>query len=400
VPEVTFFVRPLELAHATAQAARMWNRLRPLFDPMNLAAYLAWAGTGSELWLGHNESTGVVPDALSLPLALGLHGLFLLLFVVCRLAGEGSRAQWLFVWLQLATALVLIAVARFTSFPVLLVVVLSQMATKYRPAWLAVIFFAANLSLYLLVRDLWGMQAPLVMVTIYASFDLFAMLTAWYAVTAQRSRDELVSVNADLLATRSLLTESVRDSERLRLSRELHDIAGHKLTALKLNLAALARDPQVGANPAVPLCAQLADELLADIRGVVQQMRLHDGMDLRSALAALAAPFPKPQVHFELTEAARVADVAQAEAVLRTVQEALTNAARHSNAENIWIVLRRDGDRIILDIRDDGRGVGALRFGHGLSGMRERLEAIDGQLQVERNPAGGVQLQARLPALL
>jgi signal transduction histidine kinase len=303
-------------------------------------------------------------------------------------------------WLQLLTALALIAVARFTSTPVLLVVVLAQMATRYRPPLLATVFVATNVVLYLLTRNVWGMQQPLVMVSIYASFQLFAMMTAWYAATAQRSRDELAAVNADLLATRSLLAESARDSERLRLSRELHDVAGHKLTALKLNLAVLSRDPQIGASESVALCAKLADELLADIRGVVQQMRMHDGMDLRSALETLAAPFPKPRVHFQLAETARVADVAQAEAVLRTVQEALTNAARHSNAENIWIALRREGDRIALDIRDDGRGIGALRFGHGLSGMRERLEALNGQLRVERSPAGGVQLQAWLPALL
>lgn len=378
----------------------MWKRLRPLFQPLNFAAYLAWAGTGGEMWLGRIENTGLVPDAWASPVTLGLHGLYLLLFVGSQLLPERSRWPRLMLWLQLLTALFLIAVARFTSTPVLLVVVLSQMATRYRPALLAPLFLAANVVLYLLTRNLWGMQAPLVMVSIYASFELFAMMTAWYAATTQRSRDELVAVNADLLATRSLLAESARDSERLRLSRELHDIAGHKLTALKLNLAVLGRDPRLGASDSVALCAKLADELLTDIRGVVQQMRLHDGMDLRSALETLAAPFPKPRVHFQLAEAARVADVAQAEAVLRTVQEALTNAARHSNAENIWIVLRRDGDRIVLDIRDDGRGIGALRVGHGLSGMRERLEAIDGQLRVERNSAGGVQLQAWLPASL
>jgi signal transduction histidine kinase len=378
----------------------MWNRLRPVFEPLNFAAYLAWAGTGSELWLGPVESTGLVPDASAASVAFALHGLYLLLFVGGQLLPKHTRAPRLLLWLQLATALALIAVARFSSTPVLLVIVLSQMATCYRPPALATLFVATNIALYWLTRHLWGMQSPLVMVAIYASFQLFAMLTAWYAVTAQRSRDELAAVNADLLATRTLLAESARDSERLRLSRELHDVAGHKLTALKLNLAVLGRDPRVAASESVALCARLADELLADIRGVVQQMRMHDGMDLRGALETLAAPLPKPRVHFQLADAARVADVAQAEAVLRTVQEALTNAARHSNADNIWIALRREGERLILDIRDDGRGAGALRIGHGLSGMRERLEAIDGQLQIERNAAGGVQLQAWLPALL
>jgi signal transduction histidine kinase len=376
----------------------MWKRLRPLFEPMNIAAYLAWAGTGSEMWLGRVESTGLFPDALASSLALGLHGLYLLLFLTCQLLPQNSRWRHLVLWPQLATALSLIAVARYSSTPVLLVIVLAQMASRYRPAPLASIFLATNTALYLLTRDLWGMTQPLVMVSLYASFELFAMMTAWYAATAQRSRDQLAAVNADLLATRSLLAESARDSERLRLSRELHDIAGHKLTALKLNLAALARDRRLAGNEAVALCAQLADELLADIRGVVQQMRLHDGMDLRTALETLATPFPKPHVHLQLAEDARVADVAQAEAVLRTVQEALTNTARHSQADNIWIVLRRESARIELDIRDDGRAPSPIRFGNGLSGMRERLEALGGALRVERGYAGGVQLSAWFPA--
>jgi signal transduction histidine kinase len=231
----------------------------------------------------------------------------------------------------------------------------------------------------------------------HASFQGFATLTAWFAMSAERTRDELATTNADLLATRSLLAESARDSERLRLSRELHDVAGHKLTALKLNLAALARDPRLAGDSQVVLCARLADELLADIRGVVAQMRVHDGLDLGEAIALLAGPFPRPRMHLDIAAGARVGSIAQAEAVLRAVQEGLTNAVRHSQAQNLWIVLRRDGDELRLDIRDDGRGHGEVRAGNGLCGMRERLEAVGGGLDVQRTDTGGVHLQAWLP---
>jgi signal transduction histidine kinase len=60
-------------------------------------------------------------------------------------------------------------------------------------------------------------------------------------------------------------------------------------------------------------------------------------------------------------------------------------------------VLRRDDDALRLDIRDDGRGSGELRAGNGLSGMRERLEAVGGGLDVGRTDTGGVRLQAWLP---
>jgi signal transduction histidine kinase len=368
--------------------------LRSLLAPLNFAAYVAWAAIGSELWRFRLPSADWAQGQPVQALAVGLHLLFLALFLAHVLRPALARAATV---LQLLAALAVLALVKSSTAPILLVIVAAQGVQLWPLPGVVAGFVATNAAAYLIYSQLWGGSSATVTTVLHASFQAFAGVTAWYAHRAEQARDELVAVNADLLATRSLLAESARDSERLRLSRELHDIAGHKLTALKLNLSALARDPRFAGTDAVPLCAQLADELLADIRGVVQQMRLHDGMDLRSAIGALAAPFPRPRVHLELAGEARVADVAQAEAVLRTVQEALTNAARHGNAENVWVVLRREAGEIALDIRDDGRGVGALRFGNGLRGMRERLEALGGQLQAERNSAGGVRLLARFP---
>jgi signal transduction histidine kinase len=384
---------------SSGQAAGMLDRLRSLFDPMRLAAYLVWVAIGSELWRTAPRTTGLIDNVWLWPSVIALHAGFLLLFLAGALSPGNRVRRGGLVAIQIAITLCLVATARGTMAPILLIVVMAQSALLYRPSVLALLFIVVNLAMYLIFRMLWQTSAPIVELLIYASFQLFAMLTAWYAVTAERSRDALATVNADLLATHSLLAESARDSERLRLARELHDVAGHKLTALKLNLAAATRDPRWQASAPIVLCAQLADELLADIRGVVQQMRLHDGIDLRSALEALATPFPRPKLQLQLDAGIRVTHIAQAEAILRTVQEALTNAARHSQAEYLWVVLRREGDRLVLDIRDDGRSPGALRFGSGLSGMRERLEALGGQLQVDRQPGEGVHLLAWVPVI-
>jgi signal transduction histidine kinase len=299
---------------------------------------------------------------------------------------------------QLLAALLLLALARYGSTSILLIIVMAQLAQMLPLRWLALTFVAVNALVYAIFRGLWQADAPLFGLLLSASFQLFAMVTAWSAHTARRSRDALAEANADLLATRSLLAESVRDSERLRLSRELHDVAGHTLTALKLNLGALLRQPALREDAQLALCAQLADELLGDIRGLVQQMRLHDGVDLHELIRRLAAPFPKPRLHMEMDPGLRVPSLDQAEAVLRTVQEALTNAARHGGADNLWLQVRRDGGQLRLELRDDGRAEsGELRFGNGLTGMRERLEAIGGGVSARRGAGGGVQLSAWLP---
>ena len=124
------------------------------------------------------------------------------------------------------------------------------------------------------------------------AFQAFSALTSHYHLRAEQTRDALAAANAELLATQCLLEQSARAGERLALSRELHDVAGHKLTALKLQLRRLARDPQLADREEVRISSELADELLADIRGVVSELRRHDGLDLRESLQALACPIP------------------------------------------------------------------------------------------------------------
>lgn len=377
----------------------MWKRARQLLEPMNLAAYGAWIAIGAELWSGEPSSTGLVAGAALWPLLLTLHVGFLLLFVLRQLFCKGPAASIAAVAAQLGVAVLLSALTRAGTPPILLVIGFAQLAQLLSVPVLAVVFVAVNAGMYAIYRELWQMSAPAMGALLHGSFQLFAMMTAWYATTAERSRDALAAANAELLATRSLLAESVRDSERLRLARELHDVAGHSLTALKLNLRALQRQPALAEDAQLALCARLADELLGDIRGLVQQMRLHDGVELGELVQRLGAPFPKPKLHLQIEPGLRVPSLEQAEAVLRTVQEALTNAARHGGADNLWLRVHREQGQLRLDIHDDGRSSGGeLRFGNGLTGMRERLQAVGGGVDADRDGAhGGVRLSAWLP---
>lgn len=371
---------------------------RGWLSPLNLAGYVAWAAVGYEMIF----TAWPPPSWLAAPtpawVLVTLHVAFLAMFAT--MTGRVGLPTWLsrsLVLAQLALVFVLLLLARSSALPILVILCVVQVVHLWTPRAALALMAAVNVALFFLYRDVWEVRAPLISTLMHASFQGFAGLTAWFAISAESTRDALATTNADLLATRSLLAEGARDSERLRLSRELHDVAGHKLTALKLNLAALARDPRLQGVDQVALCARLADELLADIRGVVAQMRQHDGMDLGAALRVLAGPFPRPRLHLDIADDARVGSLAQAEAVLRAVQEGLTNAVRHSQAQNLWVVLRRDGDALRLDIRDDGRGAGELHAGNGLSGMRERLESVGGGLDVQRTDTGGVYLQAWLP---
>ena len=135
-----------------------------------------------------------------------------------------------------------------------------------------------------------------------------------------------------------------------------------------------------------------------DIRQVVQSLRDDRGLDLATALRALAAPFPRPSLHLTIAPGVRITDPAVAETVLRLAQEALTNSARHAGAERVWLRIDHGEDGLRIEIHDDGQCGADLREGNGIAGMRERLAALDGALMVGRTERGGLRLLARLPA--
>ena len=373
----------------------LYARLRRLAQPLNLAAFLAWAGLFLSL-VGDDDA--MVPALRQVTFVLMFA--FLVAFVWPDVTARGDEPipqRGASVWLQLAVALAICACVRTTTAPVLLIVVLSELAMflALRPLLLAAA--AINLALYLILAFVWHAQKPALIVFIYTGFECFAAVTAWYARRAETAAEQLRSVNAHLLATRSLLEESARDQERLRLARELHDVAGHKLTALKLNLALLQRDAGADRVRTLATAEQLAGELLGDLRGVVAQLRQHDGMDLRQAIGALVAPLPRPRIEIVLADDARASGAMQAETVIRVAQEALTNIVRHANATTATLTLDRDGDALVLAVADDGVGAAELVAGNGLAGMRERVEALGGTLAVASTAGCGVRIEARIP---
>jgi signal transduction histidine kinase len=321
-------------------------------------------------------------------LLLGLHSLFLVLFL-------WLKKTRLLVIGQLLIALVLMLLTRNFSLPILFIIVVAQIAQLWPVRATIGLFIAINVMIYSVYAFAWKAESPAIMTLMSMSFQAFAAITSWYAVSAERARDALAAINAELLGTRSLLDASVRDSERLRISRELHDVAGHKLTALKLNLKALQRKPEFTPVPELQIAADLSDELLQDIRAVVQQLRLHDGSPLREALQALAAPFPQLTLHLQLDEACQALSITEAEVILRCVQEALTNAIKHANAKRVDVRLNKQEHAWQLNISDDGHALPEVRLGNGLNGMRERVESLGGQLHCLAEK--GMPLSARWP---
>ncbi len=233
---------------------------------------------------------------------------------------------------------------------------------------------------------------------LYAGISGFVFITSLVALQQSQAREEQRRLNAELRATRVLLAESARVNERTRISRELHDLLGHHLTALSLNLEVAGHLSDGRVKEHVQQAHTLARLLLTDVREAVSQLRDSGAIDLGAALRPLAENVPKLAIHMDIQQPLTVDDPERAHVLLRCAQEAITNAVRHAGAHNLWLIAGNNGESITLQVRDDGSGTDQLANGNGLQGMRERLQQFGGQLQVETRAGRGFQLTMTLPA--
>ena len=239
----------------------------------------------------------------------------------------------------------------------------------------------------------WGATGALL------GFQAFAIVTAALARAESELRQDQARINAELVSTRELLRESSKLGERVRISRELHDSVGHHLTALCLHLEAALNGSPDQKGERIQSAQVAARQALEEVRGVVSHMRGGEDIHLHSALSLLAARIPRVRLHLSIAEALRITDAARANSVLRCVQEITTNTLKHSDAANLWIVLRLNNGGIEIEARDDGSGTQRAEPGFGLTAMRERFAELGGVVSFETRSEEGFQVRAWLPAI-
>lgn len=228
----------------------------------------------------------------------------------------------------------------------------------------------------------------------YGVLQALSVWAVWLQLSEADARKRLALANTDLRAATALLAESSRSAERLRISRDLHDMVGHQLTALALEL-------EVAAHKAVPPAADhvrrsrsLVKDLLGDVRSAVGELRDRPG-DLADALHEVVADLPRPHIHLDVDDGLS-ADTARLAALVRCVQEIVTNTIRHADAHELHIEVRRGGDgEVTLSAYDDGVGAAVLQLGNGLTGLRERIEQFGGTVRFQVQP--GFHVEAVLP---
>lgn len=206
--------------------------------------------------------------------------------------------------------------------------------------------------------------------------------------------------------------QSVRENERARISRELHDELGQLLSGLRLGLNYLetqARALTFGQIDHIRMLKDLVDTTMDAVHRIASDLRppVLDELGLHAALEWLTESFTQRNglpcdLRLNMPEALLgELDTERSTAIFRIVQESLTNASRHGKASRVVVELDAHDDHCHLAIADDGCGMDTSRASNGrrlgLLGMRERALALGGQLDVTSRPGHGTRVSARIP---
>lgn len=233
---------------------------------------------------------------------------------------------------------------------------------------------------------------------------------------AQLAAERHARLNAErsLASTHSSLCklarqqETVRETERQRIGRDIHDDLGQNLLALKIDLSLL----HVSTNGAHPMITQKVDCMMgnldltiASLRAVINDLRplaLENG--LGSAIVWQLGEFSRMHgIRHTLRAEAGVFDYPPDQErdamVFRILQESLSNIVRHAHATDVAVELQRCGGVLTLTVQDNGIGMAASARGHGngLPGIRDRTAAIGGRFAIESRPGGGTLLRLSFP---
>ncbi len=342
---------------------------------LTLAGFITWGAVAY-------VEFGRLADSPFLWLSIVGYSIFLLLFLT---VGSGYvdkiplRHTQIILITQLLIALLLMLVHAGQISPVLLVVWAAQLPDYFSRRNAVIQVIISNLLFYCIQISLWHFDSAVINSLIYLGFQLFALSTSFARVSERRSREQLEQVNQQLLTTRIILAQSSKQDERLRIARDLHDILGHQLTALNLQLEILQHKVAGDLQASVADTKNIAKQLLDNIRAVVRNQRAPLTVDIRQAVQALSLRLPQLQLTIDGELQLESAELA--EQLLLCIQEGISNALRHGRATQINLSLRQQDKKITILLDDNGRGcTDNINPGSGLLGINERLQNFNGTI--------------------
>ncbi|MCH8011703.1 MAG: PAS domain S-box protein [Candidatus Marinimicrobia bacterium] len=228
-------------------------------------------------------------------------------------------------------------------------------------------------------------------------------------ITERKQAEEEVYQSREQLRALAARLHSIREEEQMRISRELHDVMGHLLTALKIDLIALSKDPLIKNKPQaddLQSMISLTEESLQTIKRISTELRpgVLDQLGLGAAIEWELEDFEKHngvKCKTLLSKDLSGLNKEKQVTLFRILQEALTNISRHAGATNVKVTLKRSQEMMSLTVQDDGQGFKPSKVDSikslGLLGMHERAYSVGGELVLSSQPDVGTKITASIP---
>lgn len=291
--------------------------------------------------------------------------------------------------MQILLILALIASDRNNVAAILLVLVATQLPARFsrKQAMLVMLTVAGAHFIIEYQREFEFIDA-FFQVAIFLMLQMFGFSAIESVLRESRAKEELSAINQELVATRFMLKESSQRKERLRISRDLHDVIGHQLTGLALNLEVTSHKVPSEYKPLLQQNLAQAKALLADVREVVKEMRHQEQFDLVTKLTELVAQLPNCQLQIE--SAPDIQSLSLKQQLMYCLQEGISNAIRHGRANEFVLSSKQENKRITLCLADNGTQKKGQEnsTGTGLLGMTERLAEFNGQVELNHRQQG------------
>jgi signal transduction histidine kinase len=246
---------------------------------------------------------------------------------------------------------------------------------------------------------------PLAMAGVLVAVVMAYPVTAWAAARAGMTRaileprsDDADANLVEVKRSRARLVDAF-EVERRRIERDLHDGAQQRLVALSMQLGLARLEMPAGSPAAEPVAAahELAKQALTELRELIRGVhpKILTDRGRVAAVEDVAAGAPVP-VGLHLQVGGRLPAPVEVAAYF-VVVEALANVAKHSGATGAHVTARTTGGRLFLDVRDDGRGGADPARGSGLTGLADRVAAVDGTVALSSPPGGPTLLHVEIP---
>ncbi len=373
---------------------------------MNLGGLLIWLAVGIGLWGAVSiwGSVGFASNSYySLPIRIAIPSFYVLFGVAfllgCRLESSAISIRVALSIIQLVSAFAITLLLNTNVSMALFVQFVSQVVFYIRLKWCMLIIFAVTIALYFILEFYWGRGQSISTAGLVGIFMFFIAVSNHYAVGENMAKELLAITNRELLSTQLLLSETSKQSERIRIARNIHDLVGHHLTALSINLEIASHLSSGKPKDQIDKAHSISKLLLSDVREAVSEIRNNENLNLTEALETLVAGLPNLNVELQIGSQLEIRDAKIADVILRCVQEALTNSLKHAQAKGIKIIIESQYNDILLDIKDDGVGLSNPDIkGNGLIGMRERVMSVGGNMYIDTAEHKGFHIRINLPA--